>query len=189
MTRTAQWLPLGLLVLLLALTFWLNGLVQPGDSKNDGSERHDPDLIVENFSARKLGPDGAVRYTLVASKMTHYPDDDSSLLEAVSFQAADPGQAPIFATSQRGQILDGGDKVIMEGQVVIKAEAGKETPAWRLNTPQLVLRPDDNLAQSDAGVKIESSEGNLSAASFVLNTETRIVTMKQVKAIYQRLQP
>lgn len=189
MTRTPQWLPLGLLVLLVALTFWLNRLVQPGESKKDGSERHDPDLIVENFSARKLGLDGAVRYTLIARKMMHYPDDDSSELEAVSFQGTDPGQPSISATSQRGQILAGGDKVIMEGQVVIEAAAGKTTPAWRLTTPRLVLLPDDNIAQSDAGVQIQSSEGNASAASFVLNTETRVLTMQRVKAIYQRPRP
>jgi len=189
MIRTATWLPIGLLVLLVALTFWLNRLMQPEGIQNDGSQRHDPDLIVENFAARRLGSDGALRYTLAARKMTHYPDDDSSLLEAVSFEAVNPAQQPVSATSERGQLLNGGDKAIMEGNVVIRADATKTSPAWRLTTPQLILLPDKNLAQSDAGVHLESADGMLTAASFVLNTETRALTMKQIKATYQSPQP
>ena len=189
MIRAATWLPIGLLVLLVALTFWLNRLMQPEGSQNDGSQRHDPDLIVENFNARRLGPDGALRYTLVARKMTHYPDDDSSVLEAVSFEGVTPGKQPVSATSERGQLVDGGDKAIMEGNVVIRADATKTSPAWRLTTPQLILQPDEYLVHSDAGVQLESAEGMLTAASFVLNTETRVLTMKQIKATYQSPQP
>jgi lipopolysaccharide export system protein LptC len=188
MTRTAPWLPLGLLVLLVALTVWLNQLVQSGGMRNGGAERHDPDLIVENFTAHKLGPDGTVRYTLVARKMTHFPDDDSSLLEAVRFVSDDAGKQPLRATSERGQLIDGGDKVVMEGSVVIHAEATPAAPAWRLTTPRLTLLPDENVAMSDEGVRVESSEGSLTAASFVLDTGTRIVKMKQIKATFQRAQ-
>ena len=189
MIRTATWLPIGLLVLLVALTFWLNRLMRPEGIQNDGSRRHDPDLIVENFTARKLGRDGALRYTLLARKVTHYPDDDSSVMEAVSFETVNPGKQPVSATSERGQLLDGGDKAILEGNVVVKADATKTSPAWRLTTPQLILQPDDNLVQSDTGVQLESADGILNAASFVLNTETRILTMKQIKATYQSPQP
>ena len=48
-------------MLLVGLTLWLNNLVQAPTARADGSLRHDPDLIVENFSARKLGESGAVR--------------------------------------------------------------------------------------------------------------------------------
>jgi lipopolysaccharide export system protein LptC len=189
MIRTATWLPIGLLVLLVALTFWLNRLMQPEGIQNDGSRRHDPDLIVENFTARRLGRDGTLRYTLLARKVTHYPDDDSSVMEAVSFETVNPGKQPVSATSERGQLINGGDKAIMEGNVVIKTDATKTSPAWRLTTPQLILQPDENLAQSDTGVQLESADGILTAASFVLNTETRILTMKQIKATYQSPQP
>jgi lipopolysaccharide export system protein LptC len=189
MIRAASWLPIGLLLLLVALTFWLNRLTQPEGLLNDGSQRHDPDLIVENFTARKLGRDGTLRYTLVARKMTHYPDDDSSVLETVSFEAVNPGEQPVSATSERGKLLNGGDKAIMEGNVVIKTDATNASPAWRLTTPQLILLPDENLAQSDAGIHLQSADGTLTAASFVLNTETRMLTMKQIKAVYQSPHP
>ena len=66
MIRPTSWLPLVALGLLVGLTLWLNQLVQPPAARADGSRRHDPDLMVERFNARKLGEDGSVLYTLAA---------------------------------------------------------------------------------------------------------------------------
>ena len=58
--RPTSWLPLAALALLVGLTFWLHQLVQPPAARASGALRHDPDLIVENFNAKKLGEDGRV---------------------------------------------------------------------------------------------------------------------------------
>ena len=71
MIRPTSWLPLTVLAMLVALTLWLNQLVQPGTARADGARRHDPDLMVERFNAKKLGEDGAILYTLAAKKMVH----------------------------------------------------------------------------------------------------------------------
>ncbi len=190
MIRSTAWFPIGVLALLVVLTFWLNNRIQPSGIKNDGSTRHDPDLIVENFTARKLGPDGNVRYTLVATRMVHYPDDDSSVLDKVSFEGVNPGQPRVVATSDHGQLLEGTDKVIMEGNVVINSEATSASPAWTLSTPRLTLQPDDNLAHSESGVTIRDVNGGvISAESFVMNTETRVVTMHQINATMEKTRP
>ena len=104
---------------------WLNTLVQPAGARADGTLRHDPDLIVENFSARKLGEDGRVLYTLVARKMVHYPDDDSSLLETLKFDAYEPQQPRVNITADRGRLEQGGDRVWVEGNVVVKRDAAR----------------------------------------------------------------
>ena len=104
MFRPTSWLPLGVMALLVGLTVWLNALVQPSVARADGKQRHDPDLIVENFSARKLGEDGKVLYTLAARKMVHYPDDDSSLLETLNFDAYQPKQPRVNITAERGRL-------------------------------------------------------------------------------------
>src|SRR5258708_13662500 len=98
MLRRTSWLPLAALALLVVLTLWLNQLVQAPGARADGSKRHDPDLMVENFNARKLGADGAVLYTLVARKMVHFPDDDSALLETVRIEAVHPNPPKMALT-------------------------------------------------------------------------------------------
>ena len=49
--RPTAWLPLAVLVLLVALTLWLNQLVRAPAARDDGTLRHDPDAIVEKFDA------------------------------------------------------------------------------------------------------------------------------------------
>ena len=51
-----------------------------------GSARHDPDFIVDNFSATRMNPDGSERHSLAKGiEMMHYPDDNSTHIEAPRF--------------------------------------------------------------------------------------------------------
>ena len=70
--RLRPWFPLTLLIVLAALTFWLDALVQNGTAARDGSGRHDPDFILENFTATRMNEDGA-RVTCCRQKMTITP--------------------------------------------------------------------------------------------------------------------
>mgnify|MGYP000856062201 FL=1 len=68
--RSASLFPLAMLVLLAALTFWLNRVIE-GD-KPRGPQRHDPDYWVENFVVRRFDLDGKLQHTLVAKKLLLY---------------------------------------------------------------------------------------------------------------------
>src|SRR6202165_5330824 len=119
MFRPTSWLPLAGLALLVGLTLWLQQLVEAPVARADGSMRHDPDLIVESFNAKKLGEDGRVLYTLAAKKMVHYPDDDSALLESLTLEAFEPRQPKMTITADHGRLEQGGERVWIEGNVVI----------------------------------------------------------------------
>ncbi|MBK9022032.1 MAG: LPS export ABC transporter periplasmic protein LptC [Sulfuritalea sp.] len=59
-------------------------LAQPGDrgEKPRGPQRHDPDYWVENFEVRRFDIDGKLQHTLIAKKLVHYPDDDTTIVTA-----------------------------------------------------------------------------------------------------------
>src|SRR6187549_1538308 len=134
MVRPTSWLPLAALALLVGLTLWLNTLVQPSAPRADGKLRHDPDLVVEKFNASKLGEDGRVLYTLVARKMVHFPDDDSALLESVKLEAFEPRQPTMTITADNGRIEQGGDRVFIEGNVVVHRAGDERAAEARLTT-------------------------------------------------------
>jgi len=179
--RPSTWLPLAALALLVGLTLWLNQLVQPQGSRADGSKRHDPDLMVENFSARKLDEKGLVRYTLVARKMVHYPDDDSAHLEAVALEAFEPQQPRMTITADRGLLEQGGDRVWIEGNVVMVREADAKTGAARLTTEKMVVFPDEGIARSAAPVRLDGPDGIAHAESLELNNKTRTLQLERVQ--------
>lgn len=184
MIRPSSWLPLGILALLVALTWWLDQLVQPPQARPDAKLRHDPDLIVENFSARKFGADGATLYTLEARKMVHYPDDDSALLERLGFEAREPKQPRVTIASDGGRLLEGGDKVWFEGNVVMVREADGRFGPSRLSTERLLVLPDAGVARATTPVLLENPGARVEASGLELNNQTRILKLDRVRATY-----
>lgn len=179
--RPTTWLPLAALALLVGLTLWLNQLVQPQGSRGDASKRHDPDLMVQNFSARKLDERGAVRYTLVARKMVHYPDDDSAHLDTVKLEAFEPKQPKMTITADRGLLEQGGDRVWIEGNVVVVRDADAKNGPARVTTEKMLVLPDEGIARSAAPVRMESPDGVSNAAALELNNKTRTLQLDRVQ--------
>ena len=182
MIRPTGWLPLTALALLVGLTLWLNQLIQAPAARPDGSTRHDPDLIVENFDAQKLAEDGTVQYTLTAKKMVHYPDDDSALLDAVKLEAFEPGQPKMTMTADRGRLEQKGERVLAEGNVVVVREADAKTEKTRITTDRLLVLPDDGIARTRQPVTMESASSHATGTGMELNNQTRTLEVDNVRA-------
>ena len=115
---------------------------------------------MENFDARKLGEDGSVLYTLAARKMVHYPDDDSALLESLTLEAFEPGQPKMTITADAGRLEQGGERVWIEGNVVLVRERPTRTSRpLRLATDQLLVLPDEGIARTSSEVTLDEPFG------------------------------
>ena len=185
MVRPTSWLPLAALGLLVALTLWLNYLVQAPGTRADGALRHDPDLMVENFSARALGEDGRVLYTLDARKMVHYPDDDSAVLETVKLQSFEPRQPTMTATADHGRLEQGGDRVWIEGNVVVVRDADARGESARLTTDRLLVLPDAGIARTSSPVTLHSPSGRVDATGLEIDNRARTLRLERVRATYK----
>jgi lipopolysaccharide export system protein LptC len=173
-------------MLLVGLTLWLNNLVQAPVARADGSLRHDPDLIVENFSARKLALSGEVQYTLAARKMVHYPDDDSALLESVTLESFEPRQPRMTITADHGRLEQGGDRVWIEGNVVVTREGDARIQPARLTTDKLLVLPDAGIARTSSQVILESPSGRaVAAGGLELDNRARTVQLDKVRATFK----
>ncbi|MEO8385022.1 MAG: LPS export ABC transporter periplasmic protein LptC, partial [Betaproteobacteria bacterium] len=172
--------------ILAALTFWLNQFVQLSAARGDGNKRHDPDLIVENFTAQALGETGEVQYTVKAARLAHFPDDDTSSMETVIFTALHPSLPPVVAIAPRGKLLAGVDEVIMEGGVVVNSEKTETHQPLRLVTPTLNIFPSKNLARSTSGVQLDSPTGQITANRMELNSLTRRIQLQRGRITYQQ---
>ena len=185
MVRPTSWLPLAALGLLVGLTVWLDQLVQPPAARPDASRRHDPDLMVDNFSARKLNESGAVLYTLAARKMVHYPDDDSAHLESIRLEAFEPKQPKMTVTADKGRLEQGGERVWIEGNVVVVREGDAKGEPAKLTTQKVLVLPDEGIARGPVEVTLETQSGRAQAAGFELNNKTRVLRLDRVRATYK----
>lgn len=152
--RLFRWYPAVLLLALAGVTFWLDQKVQPLPVPTDGSTRHDPDFIIDKFSAMRMNPDGSQRYAIRGVKMTHYPDDNSTHLDEPRFVHFDPETAPVRIKSDEALISRNGDDVFFLGNVHIVRDAYADQDPMSLTTEYLHLLPDQDLAETDKAVRM-----------------------------------
>ncbi len=80
-TRGSLWLPLAILLLLAALSFWIERSVQLTETGSEASQT-DPEGIMENFDALRTDPAGKPHYRLSAKKLKHYSGSRRTELES-----------------------------------------------------------------------------------------------------------
>ena len=94
----------------------------------------DPDYIVDGLSASKMDAQGRLTHTLRAQKMTHYPDEDLTVLIEPRFVAYAEGEPPVTVTSRQARMSGNGENVYFEREVrVVRAPSGKHGRARGAN--------------------------------------------------------
>ena len=176
-SRARYWLPLLPLIGLLGVTYWLNLQVQPGTAKPDRSKLHDPDAIVENFSATSLNEKGVPSFIMAAKRMLHYSDDDSTTLEEPRVTMLSPGQPAIHAAAKHAIISSKGDEVILQDGVEMQRAANKRQGGFELQTDYLRIIPKQNLVDSDRPVTIVDAHNIVHAVGMELDNNTRILKL------------
>ena len=183
--RLITWSPLLLLALLATMSFWLDHKVQPQPRRPDGSTRHDPDFIIEGFSAVKMNPDGTRRYGLTAKRMVHFPDNNSTELELPRLVYFDYQRAPVTIRSETAEAMQGGDDIYFRGDVQIIRSAYASNAELGVFTSFLHVIPDKDLAKTDKPVRMVEGNSTASSVGLEFNNVTREVKLlSEVKASY-----
>jgi len=182
----SAWATLIFLALFAALTLWLDRVVQPSAPKLDGGTRHEPDYIVENFSAATLDLTGQPHYTLAAVKMTHYPDDQTTQLVRPHFMMFAPNTPPYHVYAQRGFISEDGKDAYLYDQVRLIREARGTASELTLDTSFLHLIPDADIARTDKPVVINDAHTHITAVGLKLDKRKHLLKLlSHVKVRYE----
>jgi len=174
MNRLSQIFPLLLLAVLATLTFWLEQATRQGAQPAE-NERTDPDFIVDSVVARRLDANGNVKHTLYASKMTHYPKDDSTLPASPRSGSAASVNAPVSITSRTARVSSGGENIYFEDDVRVVRAAYENRSEMTLQTSFLHVMPEDHIARTDRPVTITDAHTVASSIGLELNSEARTV--------------
>lgn len=176
-SRARYWIPLLPLLGLLVFTYWLNQLARTEPGKLDSSKRHDPDAIIENFSAIKLNQQGTPHFIMAAKKMTHYPDDDSTLLEVPHLTSLSAERPAIHAVAKRGIVSSKGDEVFLHENVEVLREASASQNELRIHTEYLHIIPDRDWADTDRTVTIMEAHNTVQATGMEMDHRARTVKL------------
>jgi lipopolysaccharide export system protein LptC len=174
---TTRLFPLGLMLALALLTFYLERTVREDDSP-PALRRHDPDYLVTNFTTTTYNRDGAVETVMSAERMVHYPDDDTTELFAPRVMQAKPNQPRFSVRAERGQLSRDGDEIFLYGDVLLVRDAAADRPEARMTTDFLHILRDRSLVRTDRDVKIVEGSRSLSGRGMEYNNESRELVLR-----------
>jgi len=170
--------PLALMLALALLTLWLDRAVRE-ERGVPTQRRHDPDFIVDRFTVTNFDREGKVVSTLAARRMVHYPDDDSTELEAPRVVETKPGEPRMTLTAARGNLSQDGADVFLHDDVLLVREALDAQPEQRLRTSFLHVVRSRSILRTDRDVEIVQADRRISARGMEYHNETQQLFLRE----------
>ena len=184
-SRTYSLFPLSVLAMLAALTFWLDHATRFDDAKRDGKNRHDPDFIVEQVHGRKFGPDGKVLEILLADRMTHYPDSDTTDMVNPDLTYL-RGDSPLHLRSRFAVLSKDAQVADLRDKVFGWRDAFADVPAMTFSSSQLTVYPDQEIARTDVPVTFTRGKSVITGVGMDLDNKLQILSLhSQVKGTFE----
>jgi lipopolysaccharide export system protein LptC len=187
LNRTAILFPLILAGLMALLTFWIYQTVEQQGPKIDGSNRHDPDYIMENFVTTQTDALGKLSYVLTAAKMVHFPDDDSTVLTQPTFTQYAENKPYTKIKGLRANVSSNGEEIEVIDDVVVVRQAFAGKGEMQVLTDQLTLYPSKDIAKTDRPVVIKQAPKTVIHATGMIYDKKKktLQLFKRVNAHYE----
>ena len=173
---TTRLFPLALMLSLALLTFYLERMVREEETQPT-KRRHDPDYVITNFTSTTFDRDGKPLSVLSAARMVHFPDDDSTELNAPRVVQTKPQEPRMLLSADRGAVSANGEEVFLYDNVVLVREADQDRPEARLTTTFLHILRERSLVRTDREVTIVEDTRSLSGRGMEYDAESRVFTL------------
>ncbi|KQT33204.1 MULTISPECIES: LPS export ABC transporter periplasmic protein LptC [unclassified Methylophilus] len=175
-------LPIGLMLFLALLTFWINQTVQEQAARVTGLSRHAPDYMLYNFVSTRTDATGKTKYVLAAAQMRHYPDSDHTELDRPRFTQFGQESPYTQIHGQRGKISGNGKLVEFDKQVKVIRQATAEKGEMQMLTEKLFVEPDTDIAYTDLPVTIHQKP-----ATVITGTGMRFDKKSETMQLFNRV--
>lgn len=184
-------LPIGLLLLLSLLTFWINQNVQEEGLRLHRLSSHAPDYMLYHFVSTRTNANGETKYVLAAAEMRHFPARDTTELVRPRFTQFGIDKPFMQILGQRGKILPGGDKVEFSQKVRVTRQGTASKGEMQLQTERLWLEPNNEIAHTDLPVTIRQKPATVIRGTGLHfdNKANTVQLFNRVHVHYERARP
>ncbi len=179
--------PIGLMLILAALSYWLNIVATADPVDIGGRFRHDPDTIVKNFDAISYDEAGNRKAGLRGAELRHFPDDESSVIQKPLLQRFTINTGTSTVNANQAVVNSDGSEVDLTGDVkaVRPAQGGK--PALTLTAPHMHVLVDEERARTPGFARVQQGSSWISGTGFEADNVTRTFSFhSNVNGSYKR---
>ena len=176
---TTRMFPLAIMLALAGLTFWLERMVREEEGAHPSLRHHDPDYIVDNLTHTRFNAKGAVESTLTATKMLHYPDDDSTELLAPHLVQTKPNEPRVTLTADRGALSQDGEEVFLYDNVLVVREGGPERSETRMRTSFMHVVQAHSVFRTDRDIIITEEDRVITGRGMEYRGDTKEIFLRE----------
>ena len=129
----------GVLLALAGGSWWLSNRADRRTPGTPPGVSHDPDYIVEDFTATVMNDEGLRHYVLRADKLVHYPDTGASELDRPHFIQYREEQEILSARADKARLTDKATKILLTGDVHVLRNPDARFGGGEIDTETLTL--------------------------------------------------
>jgi lipopolysaccharide export system protein LptC len=167
------------------LAHWLSGQREEAAEERAAAARHVAEYFLRDFVTTTMDLQGRPEQRLAAAQMLRYADDGAMELTApqLTLYEEDAAAAPWQIDAARGHISSDGREVQLDGGVRVTRGAGDDR--LELTTAELLLKPRERYAETDAPLTLTQPQGRVDAVGLrAYMKEGRLVLLAQVRGNY-----
>ena len=172
-----------LLPLLAIISIWLlSGEDSKKDSPQNDEQVRTSDYSMTEFTLTVMDDSGSPSRVIAGDKMSHYPDDDSTVILFPVARVIDQEEDDWILSSNKGKTQGKGDEIILTGNVIITRQDNNEI---ELRTEKFILDTLHNTAYTDLAVSMKSPYGNTDSVGLHAALEDKMINLhSRVKGQY-----
>jgi len=166
--RVASVIAIVLLTLVSATSYWYSRSLQ---SEGQGTEAAHAkvDADADRVTLIQFDEVGRAKYKLFADRMIHFAETDDVALVKPRLISLRPDQPRVEAVAQRAQVENNGERVRLNGDVVLTRDSPGGRPPLRVRTETLLALPDLDRYSTDQPVLVERGPDSIRARGMDLD--------------------
>jgi lipopolysaccharide export system protein LptC len=176
--RITAFIAIVLLASLAGVSYWYSQTTRLRNLPTPVS-REGPDFVVNGVTVTQFDDSGRITSRLHASELAHFAADGHSDLTRPRLISQRPGQPDVEARANMARVEEGGERVLMTGDVVITRAPGADgAPPMRLQTQSLTALPDLDRYSTDAPVELERGDSSIRSIGMDYDNVARTVKFR-----------
>lgn len=176
---------LAILIIIAIFSLWLQEDIKKKPRQDAQQSTHFPDYFMENFSVTSLNVQGQPEYTLKASRMLHYEDDNSAELEEPYIEFSQT-ESKFTIQAKRASYLQNQNIIHLYEQVVIHRTSSKKHNELSIHTDYLKIDTQSRIAETDQLARVKTAEAELTTHGLIFNNmQGNLKLQSQVKGVYE----
>jgi len=164
-------------------------LVQQEPLRKEALTRTGPrdiDYYVTGLDVTRMTITGKPANRMRAENLRHYTDDETTELEKPHLTVYQADSPPWEVDAEQAWVSADGSLILLSGEVLIEREGDAENRPMRILTRDLRVQPDQDYAETDEKVRVESETDWLDAVGMQawLRPPSRLKFLSQVNGYH-----